>query len=314
MQKILILGKRGMLGQELVKTFSDENFDLIAWDKEDLDVSDFKNLREKIKNQKPEAVINAVAYNAVDKCEEDKKEFEIAKKINGYFPGELAKICKELDATLIHYSTDYVFGAEMPEIPEPQGCTGSCAGCALHFDYEPEIGFDEEARPAPVNKYGESKLLGEEEIKKAGGKFYIIRLSKLFGRPAGIEGAKRSFFDVMLELGKKNKTVKAVDEETSCFTYAPDLARKTREIFEAQKEFGIYHISNGEPCTWYDAAEELYLQAGLEEVKVEPVTGEEFPRPAQRPYFSVLLNKKLNPLRSYKDALNEYLKEQGMIK
>lgn len=318
MKKVLILGKKGMLGQELVRVFGEGDFELTAWDKEDLDILNQKELEEKIKNLKPAIVLNAVAYNAVDKCEEDEAEFELAKKINGYFPGQLAKICKDIDAVLVHYSTDYVFGAEMPEIPEPEGCTGSCGSCALHQGFEPEIGYAEDDKPAPVNKYGESKLLGEEEVKKNGEKFYIIRLSKLFGRPASIEGAKRSFFDVMLEVGKKSlaegKEVKAVDEETSCFTYAPDLATKTKEIIESQKEFGIYHIFNSEACTWYDAVEELYYQAGMEEVKIEPVDGETFPRPAKRPYFSVLLNRKLNPLRSYKDALSEYLKEQKIIK
>lgn len=317
MKKVLILGKKGMLGQELARTFGENNYDVVAWDKDDLDVLNFKDLRKKIEELKPEVILNAVAYNAVDKCEEDENEFELAKKINGYFPGELAKICKDVDTTLVYYSTDYVFGAEMPEIPEPEGCTGSCGSCALHQGFEPEIGYTEDDKPAPVNKYGESKLLGEEEVKKNGEKFYIIRLSKLFGKPASIEGAKRSFFDVMLEVGKKSlvegKEVKVVDEETSCFTYAPDLADKTREIVEAKKDYGIYHVFNGEACTWYDAVEELYMQAGLENIKVEPVEGEAFSRPAKRPYFSVLLNKKLNPLRSYKDALNEYLKEQKII-
>ena len=314
MQKILILGKKGMLGQELVKTFSSQDFDLTAWDKEDLNILDNEGLREKILSLKPEIIINAIAYNAVDKCEEDKNEFELAKKINGYFPGELAKIAKESGAILVHYSTDYVFGAEMPDLSEPEGCTGSCGSCALHQGFEPEIGYSEGDKPAPINKYGESKLLGEKEIQKNGEKFYIIRLSKLFGKPAGSEGAKRSFFDVMLETAKKKKELKVVDEETSCFTYAPDLASKTKEIIQAKKDWGIYHITNSDSCTWYDAAEELFMQAGLNEVKVEPVDSNEFPRPAQRPYFSVLLNKKLNLLRSYKDALDEYLREQGVIK
>jgi len=318
MKKVLILGKKGMLGQELVRIFGKGDYDVTAWDKEDIDVLNEKDLQEKISALKPEIILNSVAYNAVDKCEQDKGELELAKKINGYFPGQLAKIAKEIGATLVHYSTDYVFGAEMPNIPEPEGCTGSCSSCGLHQGFEPEIGYSEDDKPAPVNKYGESKLLGEEEVKKNGEKFYIIRLSKLFGKPASIEGAKRSFFDVMLEVGKKSltegKEVKAVDEETSCFTYAPDLANKTKEILESNKEFGIYHVFNSEPCTWYDAVEELYMQAGLENVKVEPVDGEEFPRPAQRPYFSALVNRKLNPLRSYRDALNEYLKEQKTIK
>lgn len=298
-----------MLGQSLTNIFIKNDYEVVAWDKDELDITDEKEVSKKIKALKPEIILNAAAYNAVDKCEEDEKEFELAKKINGEAPGYLAKVAKEIEATFVHYSTDYVFGAEMPTIPEPAGCTGSCGSCGLHAGFEPEIGYIEDDKPAPVNKYGESKLLGEENVKKNGEKFYIIRLSKLFGNPAITKGVKKSFFDVMLEAGKKNKTVKAVDEETSCFTYAPDLAKKTKEIIEANKEFGIYHVTNSEAATWYDAVEELYMQAGMENVKIEPVDGDEFPRPAKRPYFSVLLNKKLNPLRSYKDALAEYLKK-----
>lgn len=313
MKKVLVLGSKGMLGQELVRVFSeDKNFKVVSWDKDDINIINKKELHKKISKLKPELILNAAAYNAVDKCEEDKKEFELAKKINGVAPGYLAEIAKKIDAIFVHYSTDYVFGKEMPTIGEPEGCTGSCGSCGLHQDFEPEIGFDEEAVPAPVNKYGESKLLGEQEVQKKGEKYYIIRLSKLFGKSALSKDAKKSFFDVMLRLGKNNPSadgVKAVDEETSCFTYAPDLAKKTKEIIEAEKDFGIYHIVNSDACTWFEAIEELYAQDGLK-IKVNPVSGDEFSRPAERPYFSVLLNTKLNPLRSYKEALVEYLKTE----
>ncbi|HBO16516.1 MAG: dTDP-4-dehydrorhamnose reductase [Candidatus Moranbacteria bacterium GW2011_GWE2_35_2-] len=311
MKKILIIGSKGMLGQELVNVFgNDEDCKVVAWDREDIDIADSAQIRVKVGEIKPDVIINAAAYNAVDKCEEDKKEYEIAEIINGKSPGYLAEISKEIGAVFVHYSTDYVFGKEMPPIPEPAGCTGSCASCGLHNDYIPEIGFDEQAKPAPVSKYGETKLMGEKSVQEKGEKYYIIRTSKIFGKPGVTEGAKKSFFDVMLAVGKKAEAgggeVKAVDEETSCFTYAPDLARKTREIIEAKKEFGIYHVVNSDPCTWYEAVLELYGQAGIK-AKVVPVSGDEFPRPAMRPFFSVLLNTKLNSLRNWKNALEEYL-------
>jgi dTDP-4-dehydrorhamnose reductase len=312
MKKVLIIGSRGMLGQELVNVFSeDKDFEMIGWDREEIDITDKNNLFEKIKKIKPEIIINSAAYNAVDKCEEDEKEFELAKKINGEAPGYLAEISKEIGATLVHYSTDYVFGKEMPPIPEPKGCTGSCGSCGLHENFAPEIGFDENAEMAPINKYGETKLMGEKSVQEKGEKYYLVRTSKIFGKPGATEGAKKSFFDVMLEVGKKNKEVKVVDEETSCFTYAPDLAKKTKEIIEAKKEFGIYHVVNSDPCTWYEAVLELYK---IKKIKTEviPVSGDEFPRPAMRPFFSVLLNTKLNPLRSWKEALGEYLEELGI--
>lgn len=307
MKKILIIGSKGMLGQELVKTFKkDSDYKVISWDREDIDIANEKEATKKISIINPAIIINAAAYNAVDKCEEDKKEFELAKKINGLAPGYLAKAAKKNKAALVHYSTDYIFSGE-PEIPEPTGCTHSCATCGLHEGFQPEIGFCEDDKPDPINKYGETKLMGEKEIQKNLKNYYIIRLSKLFGKPAVSETAKRSFFDVMLELGKKNKEIKAVDEETSCFTYASDLAKKTKEIVDSQKPFGIYHVTNSGPCTWYEACMELYKLAKIK-TKVTPVSGEAFPRPAKRPFYSALINTKLNPMRSYKEALREYLK------
>jgi len=307
MKKILIIGAKGMLGQELVKTFKkDSDYKVIGWDREDIDIAKEKEVSKKIGVIKPAIIINAAAYNAVDKCEE-KKEYELAKKINGLAPGYLAKTAKKLKATLVHYSTDYVFNGE-PEIAEPAGCSHSCATCALHGEFAPQIGFKEDDKPEPINKYGATKLMGEEEIQKNMKNYYLIRTSKLFGESALSEGAKKSFFDVMLELGRTNKKeVKAVDEETGCFTYAPDLARKTKEIVDSKKPFGIYHVTNGGPCTWYEAAVELYKQAGIK-TKVTPVDSSAFPRPAKRPFYSVLINIKLNPMRDYKEALKEYLK------
>ncbi|MEI8344152.1 MAG: SDR family oxidoreductase [Candidatus Moraniibacteriota bacterium] len=313
MQKVLIIGAKGMLGQELVSLFkSDEDYKVTAWDFDKIDITDEIQVKEKITKLSPNVIINAAAYNAVDLCEKDKAEFEKAKKLNGKAPGYLAKLAKKLDATLVHYSTDYVFSG-MPELPEPAGCGGACSSCSLHEGFVPQIGFDEDALAEPVQKYGKTKLMGEQAVQKNGEKFYIIRLSKLFGKPAKSKIAKKSFFDVMLEIGEKNvgKTdgVKVVDEETSCFTYAPDLAKKTKEIIEANKPFGIYHVANEGACTWYEAVVELYRMAKIK-TKVVPVGSEEFPRPAQRPYVSTLINTRLNPLRSYKLALREYLKNK----
>ncbi len=311
MKNVLIIGAKGMLGQELVEVFKkDKDFSVTAWDFSEIDITDEKQVKEKITQLAPNIILNAAAYNAVDLCEKDKAEFEKAKALNGKAPGYLAKIAKKLNATLVHYSSDYVFSG-MPEFAswrtEPSGCSGSCGSCSLHEGFVPQLGFEEDALAEPVQKYGKTKLMGEENVMKNGDKYYIIRLSKLFGKPAKAKESKRSFFDVMLEVGKNNKEVKAVDEETSCFTYAPDLAKKTKEIIEAEKPYGIYHVTNSDACTWYEGVLELYKQAKLK-TKVVPVSSDEFPRPAQRPYVSTLINTKLNPMRSWKLALREYLK------
>jgi len=309
MKKVLIIGAKGMLGQELVDIFkSDSDYKVTAWDFDKIDITNEIEVKEKITKLAPSIILNAAAYNAVDACEKDKSEFAKAKNLNGKAPGYLAKVAKKLDATLVHYSSDYVFSG-MPEIAEPAGCGGSCSSCNLHEGFVPQLGFEEDAITEPVQNYGKTKLMGEEAVQKNGEKYYIIRLSKLFGKPAKSKTAKRSFFDVMLEVGKKNKEVKAVDEETSLFTYAPDLAKKTKEIIEAEKPFGIYHVANEGACTWYEAVVELYKMAKIK-TKVIPVDSNEFPRPATRPYVSTLINTKLNPLRSYKLALREYLKNK----
>lgn len=307
MKKILIIGTKGMLGQELVKIFkSDKDYKVIAWDKEDLDITNEVAVNKKIKVIYPNIIINATAYNAVDKCEEP-KEHKIAEKINGKAPEYLAKVAKKIKSTLVHYSTDYVFSGEDPEIEEPKGCTHSCGTCGLHQGFMPQIGYFENSKTKPISKYGKTKLLGEMGIEKNLKNYYIIRLSKLFGKPAQAKNAKRSFFDIMLEFGKKQKNVNVVDAEMSCFTYAPDLAKKTKEIIDSKKPFGIYHVTNSGACTWYEAAVELYKLANLK-VKVNPISSTDLKRPAKRPEISALINTKLNPMRSWKEALREYLK------
>ncbi|MDP1845836.1 MAG: dTDP-4-dehydrorhamnose reductase [Candidatus Moranbacteria bacterium] len=280
--KVLIIGSHGMLGQDLVKVFEkDMNWEVFAYDRGEIDITSEESLRKKIDEFEPSVVINATGYNAVDKCESDEIEYELAKKINGYGPGILAKICKEKDIPVVHYVSDYIFDGEKGE-------------------------YAENDKPNPISNYGRSKLLGEEEIKKNTDKYYLIRTSKLFGAHGKSTMSKRSFFDTMIHFSKDNSLMKIVDEEKSCFTYTPDLALETKKMIEEPVPFGIYHVVNEGPCTWYEAACELFKLAKIE-VEVVPVPSSEFPRPAKRPPSSVLVNTKLKPLRNYKDALKEYL-------
>ncbi|OGI26438.1 MAG: dTDP-4-dehydrorhamnose reductase [Candidatus Moranbacteria bacterium RBG_13_45_13] len=281
-KRILIIGSHGMLGQDLVKVFeADQNWEVFAYDRDEIDIASEKSLREIIGKIDPSAVVNATGYNAVDKCETDEIEYELAKKINGYGPGMLAKLGKEKGFPVVHYSTDYVFDGEKGE-------------------------YNENDKPSPISNYGRSKFLGEEEIQKNTDKFWLIRTSKLFGKPGRSIMAKKSFFDTMIQAAKDNSILKVVDEEKSCFTYTPDLALETKKIIEEQISFGIYHVVNEEACTWHEATAELFRLAKMD-VELIPVPSSEFPRPAKRPRSSVLLNTKLKPLRSYKDALKEYL-------
>jgi len=275
--KVLIIGAKGMLGQELVKVFSDQ--EVVAWDREECDITNKDEIHAKITELKPDVIINAAAYNNVDKAEEEK---EVANALNGYAVGYLSRAAKEMDIPIIHYSTEYVFDGDNKE------------------------GYSEDAKPSPISAYGASKLLGEEELAKHADKFYLIRLSRLFGKMGKGEDVKRSFVDTMVELAKTRDELDVVDEEVSSPTYACDLAKRTREILDGDQGYGIYHGANSGSCTWYGLAQEIF-KIIEKDVKINPVPASKFPRPAKRPAYGVLLNTKLPEARSWQEALREYL-------
>jgi len=308
-EKVVILGGLGMLGQELTDLFvHDPNYEVTSWDREDIDVTDFSLLREKLTEIHPNIIFNCVAYNAVDLAEENDEEYQKALLLNRDVPGELARIANELDATLIHFSSDYVFDGTIEEKKSGGGCgNSSCCGGNCHGGGDK--GYGEGAFPNPTSRYAESKALGEQAVVMNAKKYYLVRLSKLFGKPGVSEAAKRSFFDVMLEAGKNKPEVQVVDSEKSCFTYAPDLAMAVKDLIEDGDQYGIYHLPNTGAVTWYEAVQELYRQAGLT-TTIIPVTPEAFPRAASRPVFSALINTKRPPLRRYEVALAEYLSDK----
>lgn len=286
-KKVLILGARGMLGQELVRFYrEDDGYEVAAWDFEDIDVTDFVAAEKKIREFAPVLIVNAVAYNAVDQCEENEEEYAKAKMLNIEVPGFLARLAKDTNATLVQYSTDYV------------------------FDGENESGYAEDAEPHPLSRYGTSKWEGEKRVIATEGKYYVIRLSKLFGKPATSVIGKKSFFEKMLEVAKDKKEVTVVDDEKSCFTYAPDLALATKVLEQQGREYGIYHLANEGAATWYEAAQELFRLASID-VVVKPVSADAFPRKALRPHFSALINTKFIALRPYTEALEEFLKKEA---
>ena len=282
----LILGAAGNLGGQLKKVFSAQ--EITAWDRSDFDFLDFVELKRHLQTAKPELIINAAAYNAVDKCESEEAEKTLAWRLNRDLPGVLADYCLENNIPLVHYSTDYVFGGD-----------GRLDGAYNEID-----------RPVPVNIYGETKLGGEQEIARralAGLRYYLIRTSKLFGPRGENLQAKPSFFEIMLDLAAKNSEVKAVNGELSCFTYTPDLAAATRCLLTDKASHGIYHLFNTGPATWYQGAQYLFQIANIK-TPLRAITPAEWPRPAKRPDFSVLANTRRPSLRSWQEALLEYLK------
>jgi len=283
--RTLILGAKGMLGQELAKSFA--SYEPTLWDIDEIDITDQSQVNKKIGELAPKLIINAAAYTNVDACEENE---ELATRVNSTAVGYLAEVSKKLDATLVHYSTDYVFDGSKKE------------------------GYAEDDVPNPINAYGRSKLVGEEQILKQvsttpadrqddGLKYYIIRTAWLYGH------AGKNFVETMLSLVEKREPIKVVDDQIGSPTYAPDLAQATFDLITSKKESGIYHRTNSETTSWYGFAKEIF-KVFNKEVRVKPCATDEFPRKAARPAFSILKSTKLPLLRSWKEALQDYFKNQ----
>lgn len=283
---ILILGGRGMLGQELVRVFQARTLaSVVGWDRDTIDVTDFATLETKIRALLPSIIINAVAYNAVDLCETSEAEYKKAALLNTEVPKRLAQLASAVDAKFVHYSTDYV------------------------FDGTKEVGYREEAKPKPLSRYGLTKWEGEQAVLATAEEHFVIRLSKLFGHAASSADGKQSFFEKMLALSEGKTEVSVVDGERSCFTYAPDLAEATRTLLEDGAAGGVYHLANEGAATWYQAACELFALV-KPDIAVRAVPPEAFPRPAKRPAYSELLNTKRPALRDYRVALREFVAEK----
>jgi dTDP-4-dehydrorhamnose reductase len=285
--RILILGKNGMLGHDLMKTFQDQ--DCIALGSEDLDITQKEAVFEQFMTVQPDVVLNATGYTNVDLAEQEEEK---ANMINGYAIGILARAAREIDATLVHFSTDYV------------------------FDGNRQKGYSEDSPTNAINAYGRSKELGEkllieememqETADQKEGKYFLIRTSWLFGRHG------KNFVDTMLKIGKDaleaGKELKVVDDQHGKPTYTLDLAEQVRWLLQSHEyPSGIYHITNETQTTWYHFAREIFHLSNMG-VNVVPCTSAEYIRPAKRPSYSSLINSKLPPLRPWKEALKAYLK------
>src|SRR3989338_10211532 len=214
--KILILGEKGMLGNYLTREF--KNYELYACGKDDINITDKKEVSEKIVEIKPDFVINAAAYTDVDGAESNQK---LAFEVNAEGVKNLAICCKKNDSVLVHVSTDYVFDG-------------------IRDDY------DEDAKPKPINVYGKSKYAGEKYLKLINPPYYLVRASWLYGSNG------KNFVYAILDLAKKQKEISVVNDQRGTPTYARDLAAAIRCIIEQEPDFGIYHRTNDGVCTWFD--------------------------------------------------------------
>ena len=283
--KILVTGANGMLAKEVKERFGKEN-EIIATDVAELDITNEKAVMDYIMNLKPEYIINCAAYTAVDKAEEN---YELADKINGDGPANLAKAAKSAGAKLVHISTDYVFGGELD----------------VSKDYK------EDDPKAPVTAYGKTKLRGEEGIEKNMEEYYIFRTAWLYG----VGG--NNFVKTMTKLGSTRDEINVVSDQHGSPTYAKDLTEIIYQAINKKIPYGIYNATNEGYTTWYEFTKEILAEQGIE-CKVNPVTTEQYIEmmkvtQAKRPFNSQMSKAKLETygikIPNWKDGLRRYLEE-----
>ncbi|WP_438448233.1 dTDP-4-dehydrorhamnose reductase [Gorillibacterium sp. sgz5001074] len=277
--RVLITGAGGQLGQDVMRVCAEAGHEGIGVDRAELDITDEASCIEVLERLRPEAVIHAAAYTAVDRAETDVDE---AYRVNAAGSRNMAVACERIGARCCYISTDYVFD-------------GSAA--------EPYGEYD---LAAPRSVYGKSKLAGERLVSSLCSRWFIVRTSWVYG----VHGD--NFVKTMLKLAATGKPLKVVDDQTGSPTYTVDLSRFLVRLIETER-YGIYHATGGGSCTWYEFARAIFEERGLQ-VELAPCSTGEFPRPAPRPAYSVLgaaaiRTNGFQELPHWREGLRAFLKE-----
>jgi len=275
--RIMVTGAQGQLGTDVVKALTAKGFSPIAADKDDFDITNESEVLTALRTHKPEAVINCAAYTAVDKAEDEPL---LCRQVNVTGTKNIALACKDINAKMLHISTDYVF-----------------PGDGSHF-YKPED------IKGPLSVYGTSKLEGEMALSEILERFFIVRISWLFGDNGG------NFVKTMLKLSESRSSLDVVCDQIGSPTYTADLAVLLCEMVLSEK-YGVYHATNEGVCSWADFAEEIFRIAG-KDVKVNHIPSALYKTKALRPLNSRLDKVCLDTagfgrLPTWQDALGRYL-------
>ena len=277
--KVLVTGVKGQLGYDVVNELTKRGHESVGVDIDEMDITDGEACRRVITEAAPDAVIHCAAYTAVDAAEDN---MELCRKVNAEGTRNIARVCAGLDIKMMYISTDYVFNG-----------TG-------------ERPWEPDDHREPLNVYGLTKYEGEIAVEQNLQKYFIVRIAWVFG----VNG--KNFIKTMLRLGKERGAVSVVDDQVGSPTYTYDLARLLVDMIQTEK-YGRYHATNEGLCSWYEFACEIFRQAGMDEVQVSPVSSEQFPAKAKRPFNSRMSKEKLSEngferLPSWQDALGRYLK------
>ncbi|MGH9458604.1 MAG: dTDP-4-dehydrorhamnose reductase [Thermoanaerobaculia bacterium] len=280
----MITGASGMVGADLADALRDEGEDVTALSRAELDVTDGAAVRERVRRTRPQVIVNCAAFTRVDDCETNA---ETADLVNGHAVRHLAAAADEAGALLTHISSDFV------------------------FDGASTRPYREDDAVGPISAYGRSKLLGERSAAEAS-RHLIVRTSWLFGtRGANFVGAIRRQIDA----GRRE--LRVVADQRGRPTYTPHLADAlvalSRRAYADSASPGIVHYADEPECTWFDFAVEIAARLAPGAVTVHPVTTAEFPRPAQRPAYSVLSTEHYEAITGkkpgdWREGLGEYLR------
>ena len=284
--RVVLIGATGQLGFDLVRTF-DLDGELIPLAHADLDILDAARTKAVLRGFAPTHAINTAAYNRVDQAEDDR---EVAFALNGRAVGDLATVCQALGATLVHFSTDYV------------------------FDGRRSTPYLESDAPNPLSVYGESKLAGERLAIARCEKTVIFRLSGLYGVARSAGKGSTNFVETMLRLARECRKIRVVADQVLGPSYTLDVARKIWKVLP-KAAHPVYHLSNAGETSWYDFARRVFELAGLAP-DLGPVTSAEFGARARRPAYSGLGHANLralgeDDLRPWGAALAAYMAERS---
>jgi len=275
--KVFVTGVRGQLGYDVVNELEKRGIEAIGVDIQEMDITNADSVNTVIGEAAPDAVIHCAAYTAVDAAEDNA---ELCRKVNAEGTQNIANMCKSLDIPMIYISTDYVFDGTGERPWEP----------------------DDERNP--LNVYGQTKYEGELAVQNTLEKYFIVRIAWVFG----VNG--KNFVKTMLNLGRTRDHLTVVNDQFGSPTYTYDLAKLLVDMVLTDK-YGFYHATNEGICTWYEFACEIFRQAGID-VKVDPVSADQYPAKAKRPSNSRMSKEKLTDngfekLPTWQDALQRYL-------
>ena len=286
--RIALFGANGQLGQDLSAIAATRGLDLIALQRPRFDATDLAGLHAALADLDFDIAVNSVAVTRVDDCEKDPAP---AVAINAHFAQALAKACAARKARLVQVSTDYVFGGQASRAP-----------------------LDEDAAPAPINVYGETKLLGETLARQAHDDVIVARVASLFG-VAGASGKGGNFVETMIRFGREHGALKVVADQMMSPTSSWDAAEAILDLIRIEATPGLYHVVNSGAASWHAFASAIIDRAGVS-ATVSPIPTTEFPTPARRPPYSVLANAKVEKalgrsMPAWQDALDKYLTAKG---